>query len=234
SAARTRARPRSVISSGSPGPAPTSATLIAPAPSTPAPARPFPAPPSPRRRARPPPARGSTRALGVGVEVLLDPGTDATQLVGELLVLEADLLGEPVAQMLRERGRGAARRDGDGDRPAPVQRREDERAALRDVLDVAEDPPLARVGEDAFAERDVDHDDEPDVVELRRLVLVDDDDLGSGCLERAHLLLRAADDEHATAGQVETGDVVLRQRPHAPVLRPGRGAPTARARRLRA
>ena len=67
----------------------------------------------------------------------------------ELLVLEADLRGEAVAQPLRERRRRARRRDGNGDRPAPVERRQDERAQLGHVGDVAEDPPLARVGVDA-------------------------------------------------------------------------------------
>ena len=90
---RTRARPRTVISSGSPGPgaderdAHDSAFVDALA--------------------------EVVAALLVGVQVLLHPRPHAAQLARELLVLEADLRGEAVAQPLRERGRRARGRDGD-------------------------------------------------------------------------------------------------------------------------
>src|SRR5262249_37803465 len=77
---------------------------------------------------------------------------------------------------------------------------------------------------------------EPDVVELRRLILVDDKHVGPGGLERAHLLLGPPDDEAALARQVEAGDVVLelRHRRSARARPRDRGGRRARARPRRA
>src|SRR2546423_10184267 len=131
--------------------------------------------------------------LVVRRERLLHPGADAAQLACELLVLEADLRGEAVAQPLRERRRRARGGYSDGDVATPVQGGKDERAQLGDVLDVAEDPACARIREDALALLDVDNHDEPDVVEQPGLVPIDGDDLRAGSFERTNLALRAAD-----------------------------------------
>src|SRR5690348_18256332 len=87
---------------------------------------------------------------------LLHPRANTAELACELLVLEAHLRRKAVAQPLREGGRRTRRRDRDGDVAAPVQSGEDEGAELGDVLDVAEDPPGARIGEDTLALLDVD------------------------------------------------------------------------------
>jgi len=99
------------------------------------------------------------------VEVPLDPRPDPAKLVGELLVLEVDLRREAVAQPLRECRRRSAGRDRNRDRPAPVQRRQDERALLGDVGDVSENVARCRVREDTLALRGIRDDDEPDIVE---------------------------------------------------------------------
>src|SRR2546423_8338557 len=147
--------------------------------------------------------------LVVRRERLLHPGADAAQLACELLVLEADLRREAVAQPLRERRRRAGGRYGDGDVAAPVQGGQDEGAQLRDVLDVAEDPACARIREDALALLDVDDHDEPDVVEQLGLVPIDGDDLPAAGFERTNLALRAPDNETAAARHIGPDDVVL-------------------------
>src|SRR5207249_6864024 len=132
---------------------------------------------------------------------------------------------------LRERGRGAAGRDGDRERALPVDGGEDERAELGHVDDVAEHPARLRVREDAAVQLRVvgRGDDEEVAVEVLRAVATlheadrqveeggldarrDDGHARVALMEAAHLLERdraAAHDEAGTALEVEASHVVV-------------------------
>ena len=124
--ARISSSPRAVISPGSPGPAPTSRTVMR-------------APP--RRAARssragPRRSAGSRFAHGRSARSRRASSACSGPISSPICV----------ADPLRERGRGAAGRDGDRDRPLAVDGGEDERAELGHVDDVAEEvaPPRRR------------------------------------------------------------------------------------------
>ena len=92
-------------------------------------------------------------------------------------MLGADDLGDPVAEVLRERGRGTARRDGDRDRLVAVDGGQDERAELRHVHDVAEERAGLRVAEDPAVDGGGARrgDDEEDAIEILGPVAPADD-----------------------------------------------------------
>ena len=66
----------------------------------------------------------------------LRPGAQSAKPLRQLGVLGPDDLGDPVAEMLRERGRCAAGRDRDRNRLLAVDGGQDERAELGHVCDV--------------------------------------------------------------------------------------------------
>ena len=71
---------------------------------------------------------------------------DAGELDNTLILFMADNGG--CAEVLGERRRGAARRDGDRDGLVAVDGREDERAEVWDVDDVAEERPRLGIAEE--------------------------------------------------------------------------------------
>src|SRR5438445_657280 len=118
-----------------------------------------------------------------------------------------------------EHERVAAVRDRDRDRPPAVQRRQDERAELGNVGDVAEDAARLGVGRDApvqlvVARRD---DGEPDSLQVGSAIILRRDD-GDDRTRRAQSFdlfaghLAAAHDEATPARQVKAGDVVQLRR----------------------
>ena len=83
----------------------------------------------------------------------LRPRAQLAQPVRELGVLGANDGRDLVAEVLGERGRRAAGRDGDGDRLVAVDGGEDERAELGHVDDVAEQRARLGIAEDAPVDR---------------------------------------------------------------------------------
>ena len=142
---RTRDRPRTVISSGSPGPRRRASTRH---------------PQSCLRDALAEVRRAAPRRCA---------GSASPTAARAAARRASCSCSKPICAANRSRshcasaGDAAAGRDGDRDRPAPVDRREDERAELGHVDDVAEDAPLVRVREDAAVQRVVARrrDDEP-------------------------------------------------------------------------
>jgi hypothetical protein len=138
-----------------------------------------------------------------------------------------------IAQMLGERGGGAARRDRDRDRLVAVDGGEDERAQLGHVDDVAEQGARLGIAEDTAIHRcrrgrrddeklsvqvlraiPAMDDRQPESLDLREGLRRDDDDLGAGGKEPFDLLQSDApgsDDEYGSAGQVDARHVVRRR-----------------------
>src|SRR5581483_1559120 len=130
--------------------------------------------PARRRRGRPSRERfldelaEEVAALLVRPVVRLHPRTQLPQPLRELDVLPADLRAEAVAELLRERRRGAAGGDGERDRPGAMDGREDDAAELGHVDDVAEERARLGVRVDAPVQRRVrgGGDDEEAAVEV--------------------------------------------------------------------
>src|SRR5438105_467662 len=137
---------------------------------------------APRRRGpRPPGTRSWERVLHerleevapllVRGEVLLRPRAELAEAPREMGVLDPVALGDLAPDPLRERRRGAARRDRDRDRIGAVDRREDEVADLERVGDVAEEQPFLGLRVDAAVQLRVGgrRDDEEALVEVAAL-----------------------------------------------------------------
>ena len=148
-------------------------------------------------------------------------------------MLGPDERRDVVADALSERGRGAARRDADDDRVAAHERRQDERAELGVVGDVAEQRAPGRGARDAAVDRAVVRrgDDEQPAVEIRRRgTLAARAAPAGGAAPRRPAARRPSRARRSRAGRAPSRARPIRRRRRGSRGRAGRGTPCSSGR----